>query len=107
MCEDCSGCPYADQCKKTEKSQTIRLNSELTAMHEEVINNLESIQGALLRMNRSIQAEGTFGIMKNDRWYKRIVRRGIKSVRMKIFLVSIGHNLYKYYNKQMCFQKAA
>ncbi len=49
-------------------------------MHQEVIENLESIHGALLRMNRSIQAEGTFGIMKNDRWYKRIVRRGIHSV---------------------------
>ena len=107
ICEDCSGCPYADQCKKTEKNRTIRLNSELTAMHKEVINNLESIQGALLRMNRSIQAEGTFGIMKNDRWYKRIVRRGIKSVRMEIFLVSIGQNLYKYHNKQMHLQKAA
>ena len=49
-------------------------------MHQEVVKNLESIHGALLRMNRSIQAEGTFGIMKNDRWYKRIVRRGIHSV---------------------------
>ena len=67
---------------------------------QEVIENLESIQGALLRMNRSIQAEGTFGIMKNDRWYKRIVRRGIKSVLLEVFLVSIGHNLYKYHNKQ-------
>ncbi len=45
-------------------------------------------------MNRSIQAEGTFGIMKNDRWYKRIVRKGIESVRLEIFLVAIGQNLY-------------
>lgn len=51
---------------------TIRLNEELTSMHQEVIDNLESIHGALLRMNRSIQAEGTFGIMKQDRRYKRI-----------------------------------
>jgi len=101
ICEDCSGCPYAKQCKKTDRERTIRLNAELTAMHEEVLENLDSIQGALLRMNRSIQAEGTFGIMKYDRWYKRIVRRGIESVRLEIFLVSIGHNLYKYYNKQM------
>ena len=76
-------------------------------MNQEVIENLESIQGALLRMNRSIQAEGTFGIIKNDRWYKRIVRRGIESVRMELFLVSIGHNLYKYHNKQMRLLKAA
>ena len=70
-------------------------------MHQEVINNLESIHGALLRMNRSIQAEGTFGIMKNDRWYKRIVRRGLNSVRLEVFLVSIGQNLYKFHNKQL------
>lgn len=107
ICEDCSGCPYAKQCKKTEKNRSIRVNRELTVMHQEVIENLESIHGALLRMNRSIQAEGTFGIIKNDRWYKRIVRRGIESVRMEIFLVSIGHNLYKYHNKQMKLQKAA
>ncbi len=74
QCEDCAGCPYAEQCKKTERNRTVRINHELTAMHREVIANLESIQGALLRMNRLIQAEGTFGIMKNDRWYKRIVR---------------------------------
>ena len=74
---------------------------------QEVIENLESIQGALLRMNRSIQAEGTFGIMKNDRWYKRIVRRGIKSVLLEVFLVSIGHNLYKYHNKQKKVATAA
>ena len=107
QCEDCSGCPYAEQCKKTDKNRTVRINRELTAMHQEVIENLESIQGALLRMNRSIQAEGTFGIMKNDRWYKRIVRRGIKSVLLEVFLVSIGHNLYKYHNKQKKVATAA
>ena len=99
-CEDCSGCPYAEKCKKTDKNRTVRINQELTSMHQEVIENLESIHGALLRMNRSIQAEGTFGIMKNDRWYKRIVRRGIHSVKLEVLLVAIGHNLYKYQKKK-------
>ena len=99
QCEDCSGCPFAEQCKKTDKNRTVRINQELTSMHQEVVGNLESIQGALLRMNRSIQAEGTFGVMKNDRWYKRIVRRGINSVKLEVFLVSIGQNLYKFNNK--------
>ena len=98
-CEDCSGCPYAEKCKKTDKNRTVRINQELTSMHQEVIENLESIHGALLRMNRSIQAEGTFGIMKNDRWYKRIVRRGIHSVKLEVLLMAIGHNLYKYQKK--------
>lgn len=107
QCEDCSGCPYAEKCKKTDKNRTVRINHELTAMHKEVMENLESIHGALLRMNRSIQAEGAFGVMKNDRWYKRIVRKGIKSVRLEVFLVSIGQNLYKFHNKQMRKSNAA
>ena len=37
--------------------------------------------------------------MKNDRWYKRIVRRGIHSVKLEVLLVAIGHNLYKYQKK--------
>ena len=107
QCEDCSGCKYAEQCKKTDKNRTVRINKELTSMHKEVINNLESIHGALLRMNRSIQAEGTFGIIKADRWYKRMVRKSMEKVRLEIFLVSIGHNLYKYHNKTMRMKRAA
>ena len=107
QCEDCSGCPYAERCKKGDRNRTIRLNQELTAMHREVLDNLNSTHGALLRMNRSIQAEGTFGIVKQDRQYRRIVRRSLDLVRMELFLVSIGHNLYKYHNKQLKSQKAA
>ena len=60
------------------KNRTVWINRELTSMYHEVMENLESIHGALLRMNRSIQTEGTFGIMKNDGCYNQIVRRGIK-----------------------------
>ena len=106
-CEDCSGCPYASECKKTPKNRTVRINQKLTAMHREVLDNLNSIHGALLRMNRSIQTEGIFGVMKYDRRYRRIVRRGLNSVRLEVFLVSIGHNLYKLCNKTMKKQNVA
>ncbi len=106
-CEDCSNCPYAEKCKKTDKERTIRLNQELTAMHQEVLDNLESIHGALLRMNRSIQAEGSFGVIKYDRWYKRIVRKGLRWVKLELLLVSLGHNLYKYHNRLMKKQAVA
>lgn len=76
-------------------------------MHKEVIANLESIQGALLRMNRSIQSEGTFGIIKNDHGYKRIVRRGTNSVKVEIYLMAIGQNLNKHYHKRMRMRRAA
>lgn len=69
--------------------------------------DIKKIPKEKIRINRSIQAEGTFGILQNDRWYKRVVRKGLDSVKLEVFLVSIGHNLYKYYNKQMRLQKAA
>jgi hypothetical protein len=85
----------------------IRLNRELTQFHTEVLDNLESLNGALLRMNRSIQAEGTFGIIKWDRSYKRAFRRGIESVILEFTLISCGFNLYKYHNKKLRSQSAA
>lgn len=100
VCEDCSNCPYAAECKKTDRNRTINLNEELTAYHKEVVENLTSIQGIILRMNRSIQSEGTFGIIKHDKEYKRTVRRGKEQVELEIFLVCIGFNLAKYHNKK-------
>lgn len=99
-CEDCTNCPYKDECcKRTSGNRTARLNRELTAIYHEVIDNLESVHGALLRMNRSIQAEGTFGVIKWDRTYKRLFRRGEKAVILEFTLISCGFNLYKYHNK--------
>ena len=68
---DGSGKPVC--CPKASSNRTIRMNQELTAIHQEVISNLESVHGALLRMNRSIQAEGTIGVLKWDKSYKKII----------------------------------
>ncbi len=100
QCEDCNGCPYRKECHKSEHNRIVRINEELTAFHQEAIDNLECIHGALLRMNRSIQAEGTYGIIKWDREYKRIRRRGLKSVIFEFTAISCGFNLYKYHMKK-------
>ena len=90
----------SDCCPKASHNRTIHMNQELTSIHKEVISNLESIHGALLRMNRSIQAEGTFGVLKWDKSYKRLFRRGEKNVILELTLISCGFNLYKYHNKK-------
>lgn len=107
-CESCEGCLYKkDCCPKASHNRTIRMNKELTAIHQEVISNLESIHGALLRMNRSIQAEGTFGVLKWNKSYKRLFRRGGKNVILELTLISCGFNLYKYHNKKQRKELAA
>jgi transposase len=97
-CEDCSNCPLKSKCTKSAGNRRIQLNRELTSFHKEVIENLESIQGCLLRMNRSIQAEGAFGILKQDRFYRRIVRKGLTQVKLEITLIACAYNIYKFHN---------
>ena len=107
QCEDCSGCQLKEQCCKSEGNRVVRINEELTKFHKEVLHNLNSVHGALLRMNRSIQAEGAFGTIKWNRDYKRARRRGLKGVILEISMISCGFNLHKYHLKQTAKQLAA
>ena len=106
QCEDCSNCQHKEKCCKCEGNRTIRLNEELTSFHQEVLNNLNSTKGALLRMNRSIQAEGAFGTIKWNRDYKRARRKGLKGVIFELSLISCGFNLHKYHLKKQALLSA-
>ena len=83
------------------------MNEELPAIDEEVISNLGSLHRALLRMNRSIQSKETLGILKWDKSYKRLLRRGEKTVIVELTLISCGFNIYKYPNKKQRKERAA
>lgn len=107
QCEDCSGCSHKERCCSCEGNRIVRLNQELTNYHQEVLNNLNSTKGALLRMNRSIQAEGVFGTIKWNREYKRVRRRGLKGVIFELSLISCGFNLHKYHLKKQAALLAA
>ena len=107
QCEDCSNCPHKEKCCRCEGNRIIRLNEELTSIHKEVLSNLNCVHGALLRMNRSIQAEGAFGMIKWNRLYGRIRRRGLKSVILEISMISCGFNLHKYHLKSKARSYAA
>ena len=74
-------------------------------MAKGVSDNLNSIHGALLRMNRSIQAEGTYGEIKANRGYERFRRRGINKAILEIALISCGFNLHKYHLSRMAKAK--
>ncbi len=106
-CESCEGCPRKAECTKGVGDRTFSMNRELTAIHSEVISNLKSELGIALRTNRTIQAEGTFGSIKWNRSYKRAKRRGIESIIFEFALISIGFNLYKFYNKKNRVAKVA
>ena len=99
-CSSCENCSLKSECTKSKGNRRITLNKELTKYHKEVIENLESLHGALLRMNRSIQVEGAFGILKQDRHYRRIVRKGLDKVKLESYIIALGFNFYKLHNKK-------
>ena len=106
-CVSCEGCPSREKCCRGDSDRTIRMNRELTAIHREVLENLQTELGVRLRTNRPIQAEGAFGSIKWNRAYKRARRRGIESVILEFTLISIGFNLYKFHNKKLRVALAA
>lgn len=106
QCEDCQSCEQRERCFQGKGNRTVRVNTELTAIHQEVLSNLNSTQGALLRMNRSIQAEGVFGSIKWNRSYTRARRRGLKGLKLELGLVCCGFNLHKYHLKSIARTEA-
>ena len=53
----------------------------------------------MLRINRSIQVEGAFGVIKQDYAFRQFLLRGNKKVFTEMLLVAFGYNINKYHNK--------
>lgn len=100
-------CLHKEKCCKCAGNRIVRINEELTSFHQEVFHNLNSTKGALLRMNRSIQAEGAFGTIKWNRAYTRARRRGLKGIVLELSMISCGFNLHKYHLKKQAALLAA
>lgn len=101
--EGCNNCGYAYLCKKKLKNKNenfriYEINIENEHFKQEVRNNLLSPKGVEIRVNRSIQVEGTFGQIKENMDYNRIKRRGLEKVSCEIMLICLGRNIRKFYN---------
>ncbi len=69
------------------------MNEELSGIHREVIENLNSIHGALLCMNRGVRSEGAFGAINWNRAYARA--RRIQGLLFEISMICCGFFLHK------------
>ena len=58
-----------------------------------------SDEGVLYRMNRSIQAEGSFGDIKQDIQFRRYLSKGTANVLAESTLLAIARNINKLHNK--------
>lgn len=99
-CGKCSGCELKNECTKAKGERSITVNPILEEFEKTAKEKLDSEQGIQYRVQRSIQTEGAFGVIKEDNKYDRFHRKSIKNVEMEFQLVCIGFNLMKYHNKR-------
>ena len=108
QCESCKGCPYKSQCIKhnarcntplEERTKRFELSKTFKKQREEMLERINTKQGILLRINRSIQVEGAFGVLKEDMGFRRFLTRGTANVRTEILILCLAYNIQKLHNK--------
>ena len=102
-CEDCVGCPRRDECCKAKdenKPKEIRVRKQYKEKRAISEANITTEEGVYLRLCRSIQVEGAFGLLKNDFGFRRFLTRGKKNVRTELFILAMGFNLKKLWKKR-------
>ena len=65
----------------------------------EATERITADEGNILRQNHSIQVEGAFGIVKQDRGFRRLLTRGKTKTETKFFLLAFAFNINKLHNR--------
>ncbi|EGD46217.1 transposase IS4 family protein, partial [Ruminiclostridium papyrosolvens DSM 2782] len=98
-CEDCSNCPYKSKCTKAQGNRKMQVSKTFVKKRQKSYENILTEKGILLRVNRSIQVEGAFGVLKSDYNFKRFLTRGRTSVKTEFMLLCFGYNINKLHSK--------
>ena len=98
-CEDCADCPYKKFCTKAKGNRQIHVSKKFIEQRRISLENITSEKGILLRINRSIQAEGAFGVIKQDYGFRQFLLRGNKKVLTETMIVAFAYNVNKLHNK--------
>lgn len=103
----CGGCPFKTECIKGNNCKTpmegrqkvLYVSKKMKEKRQETWKRITSDYGTQLRMNRSIQVEGSFANIKEDMGFRRYLYRGKGKVTAQSILLAIGHNINKLHHK--------
>ena len=106
-CENCDGCPYKKECIKgnncktplEERTKKLQVSKTFLKYREADLERILSDDGILFRTNRSIQAEGSFGDIKQDMQFRRYLSKGTSNVLAESTLLAMARNINKLHNK--------
>lgn len=98
-CEDCNGCKHRENCTKSKKNKKLYVSKVFIEKQKRSYENICTEAGIRYRVNRSIQVEGAFGVLKNDYEFQRFLLRGKTKVKLEILLLCFGYNINKLHTK--------
>ena len=100
-CFGCIGCPQKALCTKAQSNRKMEVSKDFHALRQASLERITTEEGKVLRLNRSIQVEGTFGVLKQDYGFRRFLRRGEGNVFTEVLLYAMAYNLSKLHNKML------
>jgi hypothetical protein len=100
-CENCVNCPQRQACCKAndDKPKEINVSTELLRLSKESQDNITTQEGIQLCVNRSIQVESAFGVLKNDRKFKRFLMRGKTNISTELYILCLTYDLKELWSK--------
>ena len=100
-CAACGDCPQKKLCTRAEGNRRLSLSKQFVSLREQALERIASETGKMMRMNRSIQSEGAFGVLKQDYGFRRFNRRGEAGVFVETLLHAMAFNLNKLHAKSL------
>ncbi len=99
--ENCGDCAFKPYCRrymknKDEDFKVFEIVVEFQKEKQKARDLLLSVEGIEMRVNRSCQMEGVFGILKYNMLYDRFRRTSMESVNVEFMLTSLGLNIRKF-----------
>ena len=106
-CSECDRCPLREKCIRAcgskkpleERHKVIYVSKRFAKQREAMEAKISSTKGCLLRVNRSIQAEGNFAYVKQDLDFRRFLLRGNVKVAAEWLLFSLALNILRLHHK--------
>ena len=100
ICESCEGCPHREKCYKGKyENRKISFSKTMARQKAEATERITADEGNILRQNRSIQVEGAFGVLKQDRDFRRFLTRGKAKTETQFMLLAFAFNINKLHNR--------
>jgi len=97
--EGCCGCQFKSECTSAQGNKRLYVSKNFLDKRQKSHENITSEKGTKYRINRSIQVEGAFGVLKSDYKFQRFLLRGKIKVKIEILLLCFGFNINKLHSK--------